>query len=61
MLKYIDNLLVHFYRQLLINKLTNTVNKSNFRLNNNNVPKKSWDINRLNELSKPRIDYYEYT
>ncbi|KAL5239771.1 hypothetical protein ACI65C_007181 [Semiaphis heraclei] len=32
-----------------------------YKLNNSNVPKKSWDINRLNELSKPRIDYYEYT
>ncbi|XP_022162574.1 uncharacterized protein LOC111028293 [Myzus persicae] len=32
-----------------------------YKLNNNNMQKRSWNTNRLNELSKPRIDYYEYT
>ncbi|XP_060852953.1 uncharacterized protein LOC132930871 [Rhopalosiphum padi] len=29
-------------------------------MNNNNGQKKSLNTNRLNELSKPRFDYYEY-
>ncbi|XP_027848630.2 uncharacterized protein LOC114128338 [Aphis gossypii] len=28
---------------------------------NNKAQKKSWSADRLNELSKPRFDYYEYT
>ncbi|XP_025198735.1 uncharacterized protein LOC112597041 [Melanaphis sacchari] len=28
---------------------------------NNNVKRKSWDRNRLQELSKPKFDFYEYT
>ncbi|XP_008186859.1 uncharacterized protein LOC100571633 isoform X2 [Acyrthosiphon pisum] len=32
-----------------------------YKLNNKNVQKKLWNTNRLNELSKPRFDYYECT